>query len=126
MIYLLRKQTYATFFILLLLATACGNNQVDSKPQPAIEDSTMAQLLTDMHLIDAITTTNVVVTNDSLNILRKSLYEAIYKKFGVDEQTFKANFEYYKQQPQLMDSIYTQVITNLMKMEEAVPSQFNF
>lgn len=109
-----------------MIATACGKKQPDNQPQPAIVDTTMAHILTDMHLIDAITTNNILVTDDSLWVLRKSLYESVYKKFGIDEQTFKANFEYYKQQPLIMDSIYTQVITNLMKMEQAVPTQFNY
>lgn len=110
----------------MLLATACGKKQSEQGLQPTIIDTTMAHILTDMHLIDAITTNNLVITDDSLRVLRKSLYEAVYKKFGTDEQTFKADFEYYKQQPLVMDSIYTQVITNLMKMEQAVPSQFNY
>jgi hypothetical protein len=124
----LRPQTYIYLAIICAMLAACGKKV--SRPLPPHPDSlitvdVMALILTDMHLAEVIAGTKIT-TEDTVAMYRKGMYEAVYQKFKLGEQTFKANFDYYKQMPLLMDSVYAQVITNLMHLEEHSSVKFNF
>ncbi len=77
----------------------------------------MVTVLTDVHLMDAYI--SMIPYNDSV-LKQQSLryYDAIYKKHKISRRDFDKSLEYYSKQPKVLDSMYSQVITNLNKKEK--------
>lgn len=79
----------------------------------------MGKVLSDMHLADAIANQNFPSKggNDTIAWKTKSFSTLIFKKYGIDSSSFRKSFRYYVQRPELMDSIYSKMITDLTRMQ---------
>lgn len=107
-------QKYLYLSIILLLF-ACA----PKKPQPpsdALTQTQMSDILADMHLADAIASSKVG-NADSSNQTAVNYREFIYKKYNTTHEKFTESFNFYKDNPILMDSIYAEVITKLSNKE---------
>ena len=108
------------YFYLLILALLFACNQVqpitEKKPKNLLNREQMANILTDLHVIEAIEGNENKIGDTATKVTVNS-YKAVYAKYHVDEQTFKKSFAYYKLQPVEIDSIYADVIEKLNAME---------
>jgi hypothetical protein len=77
----------------------------------------MSGILAEMHLADAIATGNKVGNADSVLQEAISLNAFILEKHQLTREQFMESFNYYKQNPVLMDSVYADVITKLSSEE---------
>ena len=100
-------------FILLLalaLAGSCGE-----KPPP-ISSSRMTELLLQMHLAEAYAQQ---LPKDSLQVSLKNedsllVFNArILKHYGVSENDFRNSMEWYKARPDILDSMYQNILTEI-------------
>jgi hypothetical protein len=106
----------SVFTILCLMACAKPETHEVAKPANLLSASKMTGILTEMHLANAYMAAQPIA-QDTMHRMELAYYKAIYKKYGVSEEDFKASFTYYKYVPVEMDSIYAYVIENLAKME---------
>jgi len=82
----------------------------------------MSDILADMHLADAI----ISMKSGSIDSLRQAgvnMREYIYTKHHTNHQQFTESFEFYKHNPVLMDSVYSDVITKLSSKESQYRGQ---
>jgi|688.fasta_scaffold1383564_2 hypothetical protein len=121
------QQTYIYFFILACLVFACapqGEKIVTpTMPDSLITPDDMAKILTEIHLADAITLTEMT-TLDTVLALMKSYNKSILLNHGVRDSVFIQNLDYYKLLPVEIDSIYAKIITNLNMLETSNRRQF--
>jgi len=113
------KTTYKVVSLLLLfLIMSCGdkNNYQVQKPLNLIDKDKMAAILSDVHILESNQEMSFFAA-DSTNKLYLSYYKYIFDKYDVEESQFKSSFEYYVSQPVLMDSMYSEVIANISKIE---------
>lgn len=82
----------------------------------------MGKVLSDMHLADAIANQNFPSQggNDTIAWKTKSFSTLIFKKYGIDSSSFKKSFRFYVQRPELMDSIYSKMITDLTRRQSGM------
>lgn len=104
-------------FIIILLSL-CGCNHADDKPADLIPEDKMVKVFMDIHVADATVEQKYGAQNPN-PALSNALYERIYHNHGISAAQYKSSYKYYEARPELMDKIYTQVITELSK-EEAV------
>lgn len=76
----------------------------------------MSDILADMHLADAIAS-GKIGNVDSSNQVAVNYREVIYRKHQTTHEQFTESFNFYKDHPVLMDSIYAEVITKLSNKE---------
>ena len=121
------QQTYIYFFILACLVLGCapqGEKIVSpTMPDSLITPDDMAKILTEIHLADAITVTQLT-TLDTVLALMKSYNKTILLNHGVNDSIFIQNLDYYKLLPVEIDSIYAKIITNLNMLETSNRRQF--
>ncbi|WP_026899397.1 DUF4296 domain-containing protein [Daejeonella oryzae] len=105
---------FILLFFGLVLLSACDQQKA---PKGIMENKKMVTVLTDVHLMDAYI--SMIPYNDSV-LKQQSLryYDAIYKKHKISRRDFDKSLEYYSKQPKVLDSMYSQVITNLNKKEK--------
>ena len=106
------------FFIafLSILAVACRQQS-----QPHLPPDKMQRLLFDIHLAETYSMTlhedstkrNVERNQDSLALF----YRSIFKHHQITEKEFDESFDWYKQNPEQLDSIYASMISEMSKLE---------
>ncbi len=101
---------------LFLLTSSC---QEEKLPKGILEKQKMVSVITDIQLVDSYVTQ--IPYNDTLATLQSSeYYKAIYRKYKISRKDFDKSLQYYSKQPKVLDSMYSQVLTNLNKAEKKV------
>lgn len=111
---------FVTLFAVLILFAAC-----DQKEQPPVNADKMQKILTDLHVAEAYS----AMVSDTLHIARNKNYDslAVYYKdilshHKVTEDEFIKGIDWYKRRPDLLDSVYVNVLNNLTEIDGLTPS----
>ena len=97
---------------LLLVLPACSG-QAPTEAGPSIADSTMIQLLIELHLVEA--RANIVQSDESTR------RDSILLQYGVEREAFDAAMDYYAAHPSEFVSIYSEALDKLSD-ERYMPS----
>lgn len=97
----------------LVLLAGC-NNTVVEKPEKLIDEQTMASILYDLSVLEAIKTKNPGMVG--------STSEYIYKKYNIDSVQFTQNNRYYASEIAKYKSIYDDVNARLEADKSAADS----
>jgi len=79
------------FFIVFIILTACSDIKHLDKPGDFYGDDKMADILTDLYLMEATMTTN----REAFTKLQVLPSDFIYNKYETDSTAFKENLNYY-------------------------------
>jgi hypothetical protein len=104
------KRLITGFFVLILVA-GCSREQL---PEGIIENPRMISILTDIHLVDSYVSS---AAYDTTTQPAKNYYKVVYQKYRVDSVEFQRSLRYYSRQPELLDTMYYQVLKKLEWME---------
>ena len=104
----LKRFKHIFFFIVLyfvfLFFFSCAYKQETPPPADLIEESKMAQVITDITISEAI------LTNEPLASLNDSIKKInILKEHGVSSQQFLSSMKYYSENPSKLQDIYLEV-----------------
>jgi len=110
------------FLILLCLLLACAEKK-ENIPQDILSEKEFVVVLKDIHLAKA---KFELQKNKDLERGKNELvnsYTLIYKKNNVSEDTFKKTLDYYAQNPEKLERIYTNILEKLTKDRSALDQQ---
>ncbi len=93
---------YYILFVGLLTLSACS---AITSEEPPIADSTMVEVLIELHLADA----RLELQYNLVPVVRDS----ILFKYGLDEQRFRAILDYYADHPEEYAALYTTVLDRI-------------
>ena len=105
------KRLILGFFILIFLA-ACSRQKT---PDGILENGKMINVLTDIHLVDSYRST---AAYDTTVQPAANYYKVVYQKHDIDSVLFQKSLRYYSRQPEVLDTMYYQVLRRLEKMEQ--------
>jgi hypothetical protein len=108
------KKGIVVFFIIFIFS--CSNVKKSSQPENLFSKDKMANLLTDLYVIEGAISSNRNAYVQSG--VRPSAY--IYNKYDMDSLTFKENFNYYTDRVEDYLSIINQVQDNLKSLQDSV------
>ena len=108
-------QKYSYLSILLLLF-ACSPQKAKA-PDHLLSQTQMSDIIAEMHLADAIASGTKAGNVDSVNQEAISLNAFVLEKHQITHEQFMESFDFYRQNPILMDSVYAEVITKLSSQE---------
>jgi hypothetical protein len=110
------KKTSILIFLLLLFFS-CSTPPVE-KPENLIEEETMIDLLTDIHLAEA--AFNHLRHRDSLVERSSSVnfYHSVLDKYQIQDSVFEKSFVFYASQPRKFEKMYRQAMNTLSEMEQ--------
>jgi hypothetical protein len=111
------KKAIAVFFIIFTFS--CSNVKKSSKPENLFSKDKMANLLTDLYIIEGAISSNKNAYIQSG--VQPSSY--IYNKYDMDSLTFKENFNYYTDRVEDYLSIINQVQDNLKSLQDSVSAR---
>lgn len=111
-----RAGIFICLLAVLLGGSSCNNNSKSKLPAYVLDQETMAGIITDMHLIEAILAQKQIsgeLVLDSAQVY----YDSLFATYDIQRKHLDSSFVYYGSHPELLDAIYTQVITRLSKKE---------
>ncbi|CAH0996641.1 hypothetical protein EMA8858_02773 [Emticicia aquatica] len=101
---------------IILLSLACS--KYPSPPKDAIDKATMSKILADIHLVEANVSRLSLRDYDSTKMVYKELERQILVKYKTDTTRYRASYNYYVTNPELMTAIYDDVIKNLEEIKK--------
>jgi hypothetical protein len=110
------------FLILLCLLFACVEPK-ENIHQDILSENEFAVVLKDIHLAEA---NFELQKNKGLEKAKNELsnsYTSIYKKHNVSEEKFKETLNFYAQNPEKLEQIYTNVLEQLTKGRSVLDQQ---
>jgi hypothetical protein len=108
----MKKYLFAVF---VFLTVACIERPVP--PAGTLTQSQMVQILVDIHIAEAKVGHFSFRNIDSSKALYRRYEQDIFKKHGVDTTTYRKSFEFYLENTQYLDDIYSAVIDSLSYRE---------
>lgn len=106
------------FYIATILSLLIGCASTETKtPDDVLSKSQMSDLLVEIHISDALASSQAAGSIDGINQMAMNYRGFILKKYKVSEEKFQKSFSFYKENPVLMDSIYADVLTKLSQKE---------
>ena len=100
---------------LIIGLTACSS---DKKPENLIDQSTMVNIMTDVHLLEAEINNLHLQHQDSAVFMYQKLKVKMLKKYNTDSSVFNASFKYYILNPDKMKPIYVEVKKKLEEIKK--------
>lgn len=107
------KRLILVFFVLIFFI-ACNQN---ASKKGVLDRDKMISLLTDLHLADGYLSN--MGPGDSVKQVAANYYNLVYKKHFTDSIQWKNSLEFYSKQPKLLDTMYSQVVDNLNKIQKS-------
>jgi Domain of unknown function (DUF4296) len=109
--------------LLIVGLAACSSEE---KPKDLIEEGKMANIMTDIHLIEAEINNLRLQHQDSSIFVYQYLKAKTLKKYNTDTATFNTSFKYYVLNPDKMKPIYAEVkkkLEDVKKKKMAAPQK---
>jgi Domain of unknown function (DUF4296) len=101
--------------LLIVGLVACSS---DEKPKNLIDEGTMANIMTDIHIIEAEINNLHLQHQDSSVYVYQKLKVKMLKKYNIDTAVFNASFKYYILNPDKMKPIYVEVKKKLENIKK--------
>jgi hypothetical protein len=102
-----------SLFIICLFASSCGNKNKIKVPDDILCQDTMIHVLTDIHLEKTAQQLGIVI--DSADTDKHVPFEYVWKKHHITEFEYKKSLDFYTHNPNVLDSIYENVLNDLSK-----------
>ena len=101
------------FFFVSIFVTACRDGRA---PEGVIENTKMISLLTDIHLIDSYFSSSGRYDSTSQPV--NNYYRVVFKKYDTDSVQFQKSLRYYSANPDVLDTMYHQVLQKINRLEK--------
>ncbi len=103
--------------LLLFLLTGCTvKQQKGKKPKPFLDEKEMVDVLVDFRITESAIREMAAYGQDTKK-MSAYYYRKMFEKHHITLEEFKANLNYYSQDPKQIHDIYSQVITRITEMQ---------
>jgi uncharacterized Fe-S radical SAM superfamily protein PflX len=106
------KNLYYIVLLITVLTFSCQN-----KNKYILTEEKFVDILVDIHIADAFYSNNQYGKYKLSEIDSAVYYKVIFEKYNIEKERFDSTLSTYTKQPELMVSIYDQVIDKLKKIE---------
>lgn len=116
------KRNILYLFTAFLLLTACytaPENETAPAPENLIDRDKLVLIIADVEITESALRQKQNVGHEIKNI-KETYYHSIFSKYNISREQFDSSMTYYKQDPEVMDKIYEDVITRLSMMESEI------
>ncbi|MFN4233689.1 MAG: DUF4296 domain-containing protein [Bacteroidia bacterium] len=108
------------YFIFILLTTSCSLEQKEiSVPDYVISKDSMVLILTDVHIQESmINQYSQEGRHMKMNPVKQ--YQLIFDKFNITKERYDTSYQFYLDNPALLNKIYENVVIELTKKQAEI------
>jgi len=100
---------------LSVLILSCGEEKKSiAIPENILSKEKMAQVITDIHLAEAQASLRSLPDTTSKGSIS---FQKIFDKDSISKQQYEESLSFYIEHPEMLDSVYAQVLNELSKMQ---------
>ncbi|MEP0986895.1 DUF4296 domain-containing protein [Ekhidna sp.] len=103
------------FLTALVIVFACSDSEV---PQDLISQNKMVKVMIEIHLLEAKINNTPIDPSDSTQAVYDHYEELLFKDLGINQDQYERSFNYYVDNPNQFEKIYTAVVDTLMEREK--------
>jgi hypothetical protein len=107
-----KKRLY--LFLLSLVMLACAPKT--EAPADLVSEDKMTSVLLDIHLAEA-RIGRTITQYDTSRMVFKNVQKDILKKYSLTDSSFRHSYDYYLENPALLDKIYEKILDSLSLQE---------
>jgi len=107
----MKHYLFFTFLLVGVFFSACQDEP--KVPKGTISEPKMAQILTDIHLLEARIGRLNLTSLDSSTIVTEHLKQKIFKKYSTDSVAYNRSYLFYSTNPVFLERIYADVVKKL-------------
>lgn len=113
-----KVKRYLLVLMPLLMAFYSCDEPVVEKPKNLVSRDKMINILTDIHLAEAIYQTRRFSNDRIMRLTDTDFYYSVLRKHNVPDSTFEMSLIYYTSMPKEYEKIYSRVLNKLNEMEQ--------
>lgn len=110
-------------FFLIFFAACSQKEESESTPPHIINDTVMAEIISEIHLLDAVATLQTAEPVNFGRVKPDSIVKSILLKHHITKAQLDTSMKYYSFNPQKFSLIYEKAINNLKKYKEQYESK---
>lgn len=103
------------FLTVLVIVCSCTSS---GTPEDLIDPPKMVEVMIEIHLLDAKINNVPVVPSDSTQAVYEHYEKLLFKDLGITQEQYERSFNYYVDNPNDFEKIYTAVVDTLMSREK--------
>ncbi len=104
---------YISLILIVLISCLDKNEEYGTKPENLLPQSQMVAILTDMQASEGVMAIKVGGNLNTRTAQKNEYQVTILKKYGISQSAFWESYQYYTDNPKLLDTIYAQVVKEL-------------
>lgn len=101
---------------------SCSGGNVRDTRAVAVSQEKMTDMLFDVQVLEAYLT-NKRSAGENVNGLREQLFNQLFEHYGVTEEIFSSNLEYYNSDVRIMEKMMTEVSKRIDSEQQLIESQ---
>lgn len=103
------------FLTALVIVCACADQEI---PQDLINQDEMVKVMIEIHLLEAKINNTPVDPADSTQAVYDHYEKLLFQDLGITQEQYERSFNYYVDNPNQFEKIYTAVVDTLMEREK--------
>ena len=107
------KRIWCILILLMVFSFGC-DNYAPKQGKPTIEEAKMAEMVTDVHIIEAYLQNVGAKQRDSVKTV---LYREFFEMYKIDTAEFYKNQRIYYNNPEAVEKLYEDVLNNLVEKD---------
>lgn len=114
-IILLMMRKILVIIVALFFLIGCGNQSEKALPSVLLTESQMVDVMADVQIMESVISYKRSV-NGKTAYLRTRGFDTIFAHYGITDSIFKENYDYYLEDPLVMERIMDSVVAKLNVM----------
>lgn len=114
-IILLMMRKILVIIVALFFLIGCGNQSEKALPSVLLTESQMVDVMADVQIMESVISYKRSV-NGKTAYLRTRGFDTIFAHYGITDSIFKENYDYYLEDPLVMERIMDSVVARLNVM----------
>lgn len=114
-IILLMMRKILVIIVALFFLIGCGNQSEKALPSVLLTESQMVDVMADVQIMESVISYKRSV-NGKTAYLRTRGFDTIFAHYGITDSIFKENYDYYLEDPSVMERIMDSVVARLNVM----------
>lgn len=98
------------YFFLIIVFFSCSEKEVKDNSNLIINRNKFIDVLEEIYLAEAKFELNKINNREKSEIELSLDYQKIYEEFSINKESFKYTLEYYSENPELLESLYFEVL----------------
>lgn len=113
---------HISLLIIFIFLLSCSPDEKEVIPEGVIKPEKFTAVMIDVQITEGMRAQGVDIIRPENDA--DGLYDEIFQKHDISEESFETSYDYYLDRPDEMELIYEQVLDSLSKLDAQVKQRF--